>query len=501
MDRERPGYAVIRVGSTGRIALALRPVLGDIAGMDQLTTLMRRPWRREVAGTLALAVPLVVGQLCIMGQNAADVLLAGHVSAHVLGAVGVGTSLWWLVQMAMAGVLLSVSPAVSQLDGAGRRAEIGPVFVQSLWLAAGIGLIGTTVVALGGPALVTAMGVDAPLRDDISTFLRVIALAAPAMALFVACRGLSEGLSLPRPSMLMGLAGLMLLVPLSWLLMFGPFGLPPLGALGSAIAGVIVAYTQAIGFALILRTGRRYRGLGWRLAWRLPRTMWLRPLLTTGLPIAGSMILESGLFTTAALVIARFGPAAAGGHQVAMSVAALWFMIPLGIAFASTVRVGRAAGRHDISGARKAGMVAFALVVGSQCVSSAVLLSFPHAIASLYSQDPEVRAWATMLLRFAAIFQLADGIQVAAIASLRGLKDTRWPMLLTGVAYWIVGMPVGVVCSYRLGMGPSGMWIGLIAGLATAAVALLTRFVWLTRSPQDWREPRLTRVAIDASPE
>ena len=198
------------------------------------------------------------------------------------------------------------------------------------------------MVALGGPALVTAMGVDAPLRDDISTFLRVIALAAPAMALFVACRGLSEGLSLPRPSMLMGLAGLVLLVPLGWLLMYGPFGLPPLGALGSAIAGVIVAYTQAIGFMLILWRGRRYRGLGWRLAWRLPRMAWLRPLLTTGLPIAGSMILESGLFTTAALVIARFGPAAAGGHQVAMSVAALWFMIPLGIAFASTVRVGRA---------------------------------------------------------------------------------------------------------------------------------------------------------------
>lgn len=434
---------------------------------------------------MALAAPLVVGQLCIMGQNAADVLLAGHVSAHVLGAVGVGTSLWWLVQMAMAGVLLSVSPAVSQLDGAGRRAEIGPVFVQSLWLAGGIGLVGMAVVALGGPALVTAMGVDADLRDDISLFLRVISLAAPAMVLFVACRGLSEGLSLPRPSMLMGLAGLVLLVPLGWLLMYGPFGLPPLGVLGSAIAGVIVAYAQAIGFVLILWRGRRYQNLGWRFAWRLPRTAPLRPLLGTGLPIAASLILESGLFTTAALVIARFGPAAAGGHQVAMSVAALWFMIPLGIAFASTVRVGRAAGRFDTAGARRAGMVALAMVVASQCVSSALLLSIPHAIASLYTQDPEVRARATMLLRFAAIFQLADGIQVAALASLRGLKDTRWPMLLTGVAYWIVGMPVGVLCAYQLGMGPPGMWIGLIAGLATAAAALLTRFVWLTRSPRD----------------
>lgn len=460
--------------------------------MDQLAPIdirpidVRRPVRTEILGTLAMAGPLVVGQLCIMGQNTVDVLLAGHVSAHVLGAVGIGTSLWWLAQMSMAGVLLSVSPAVSQLDGAGRRAATAPVFVQSLWLAALLSVIGMAAVGLGGPWLVAVMGVDQDLRSDIATFLRIVCFATPAMAVFIACRGLSEGLSLPRPSMLMGLAGLMLLLPLGWVLMYGPFGLPRLGVRGSAIANLVVAWAQVLGFGLILRYGRRYGGLGWRGAWTGPRAVALRALLAVGLPTAASMMMESGLFTAAALLIGRFGPQAASSHQLALSVAALSFMVPLGIAFAATVRVGRAAGRGDLRGERRAGTVALVLAVTSQTISCVIMLSIPHTLAALYTQDPDTQARAVTLLRLAGAFQLADGVQVVAIASLRGLKDTRVPMLLTGVSYWLFGLPVGVFCAFLLDMGPPGMWLGLIAGLTAAAVSLLARFLWLTRRRPIW---------------
>ena len=455
--------------------------------MDQLSPIdVRRPVRTEILGTLRMAGPLVVGQLCIMGQNTVDVLLAGHVSAHVLGAVGIGTSIWWLAQMSMAGVLLSVSPAVSQLDGAGRRSEAAPVFVQSLWLAGLLAAVGMPAVGLGGPWLVGAMGVAEELRADISTFLRVVCFATPAVALFVACRGLSEGLSRPRPSMLMGLLGLALLLPMGWLLLFGPFGLPRLGVRGSAIANLVVAWVDAIGFGLILWRGRAYRGLGWRVAWRGPRWAALGTLLGVGLPIAASQLMESTLFTAAALLIGRFGPVAASSHQLALSVAALVFMVPLGVAFAATVRVGRAAGRLDVAGSRRAGLVALTLAVACQAVSCVVLLAIPHTLAALYTQDPEVQARATTLLRLAGVFQLTDGIQVVAIASLRGLKDTRVPMLLTGLSYWLFGLPVGVFCAFQLGMGPPGMWLGLIAGLTAAAVTLLGRFLWLTRKPRAW---------------
>ena len=455
--------------------------------MDQLASIdIRRPVRTEILGTLAMAGPLVVGQLCIMGQNTVDVLLAGHVSAHVLGAVGTGTSLWWLAQMSMAGVLLSVSPAVSQLDGAGRRAAAAPVFVQSLWLAALLSLIAMAAVGLGGPWLVAVLGVAEELRPDITAFLRIVCFATPAVAVFVACRGLSEGLSLPRPSMLMGLAGLALLLPLGWLLMYGPFGLPRLGVRGSAVANVVVAWAQMLGFGLILRYGRAYRGLGWRGAWRGPRWTALRALLGVGLPIAASLTMESGLFTTAALLIGRFGPQAASSHQLSLNVAALSFMVPLGIALAATVRVGRAAGRRDVAGERLAGMVALVLAVACQTVSCAVMLSIPRTLAALYTQDPDVQARAVVLLRLAGAFQLADGVQVVAIASLRGLKDTRVPMLLTGVSYWVCGLPVGVFCAFWWHMGPPGMWVGLIAGLVAAAVSLLARFLWLTRRPPIW---------------
>ncbi len=446
----------------------------------------RRPLRTEILGTLAMAGPLVVGQLCMMGQNTVDVLLAGHVSAHVLGAVGTATSIWWLAQMSMAGVLLSVSPAVSQLDGAGRRAAAAPVFVQSLWLAVALSAIGMAGVGLGGPWLVATMGVAEELRPDIAAFLRIVCFATPAVAVFVACRGLSEGLSLPRPSMLMGLAGLVLLLPLGWLLMFGPFGLPRLGVRGSAIANVVVAWAQLLGFGLILRYGRSYRGLGWRGAWTGPRGTALRTLLAVGLPIAASLAMESGLFATAALLIGRFGPQAASSHQISLSVAALAFMVPLGIGLAATVRVGRAAGRRDATGERRAGMVALALAVASQTISCAILLSIPHTLAALYTQDPDVQARAVTLLRLAGMFQLADGVQVVAIASLRGLKDTRVPMLLTGVSYWLFGLPVGVFCAFSWNMGPPGMWVGLIAGLVAAAVSLLARFLWLTRRRPVW---------------
>ncbi len=439
------------------------------------------PIRREVVALVTLAAPIIVGKLSLMGQNTVDVLLAGHLSAAVLGAVAMGGAVWWLGQMALAGLMMTVSPFVSQLDGAGRRGEAAAVFVQALWIALIGGVALMLLVRWGGPALVDVMDIAPEMRPDVRTFLHAISWAAPAVGVVTACMGLSEGLSMPRASMVFGMLGLLLLAPLGYVVMYGKLGLPAMGARGSGVANSVVVWAQAAGFLGWIAWSRRFAGLGWRAAsWR-PDRQGIAAQLRVGVPIAASQLLESGLFTTAGLLIGGFGAAAAASHLVALNVGALTFMVPLGLAFATTIRVGNAVGRADRPGVRRAGFCGIALALGAQAFAAVVLISVPDRIAALYSQDPEVLSRATVLLRLAGIFQLSDGLQVASIAALRGLKDTAALVVITAVSYWGVGLPVALICAYPLGMEAPGIWLGLIAGLTVAAVLLVARFRRVSR--------------------
>lgn len=441
-----------------------------------------RPIRRELLALLTLAAPIIVGKLSLMGENTVDVLLAGHLSAHVLGAVAMGSGVWWLAQMALAGLLMTVSPFVAQLDGARQRGAAAGVFIQALWVAAVVGLLLMLVVRWGGPALIEIMGVAPELRPDVGRFLRAVSWAAPAVGVLTACMGLSEGLSMPRASMVFGLLGLVLLAPLGYVVMYGRLGLPPMGAVGSGIANAVVLYLQAAGFLGWIAWSPRFAGLGFgSAAWR-PQTAILARQLRVGLPIAASQLLESSLFTTAGLLIGGFGTAAAASHLVALNVGALTFMVPLGVAFATTVRVGRAMGSGDRPGIRRAGGCGIGLAMTVQVVAATTLLTIPGHIALLYTHDPEVVARATVLLRLAGVFQLSDGLQVASIGALRGMNDTAVPVIITALSYWGVGMPIALLCAYRFGLEAPGIWLGLIAGLTTVALLLAARFRRLSRT-------------------
>ena len=199
-----------------------------------------------------------------------------------------------------------------------------------------------------------------------------------------------------------------------------------------------------------------------------------------GVPIGVAIFIEGSLFSVAALLIGSLGTEIVAGHQVAINFAALTFMVPLGISMAMTVRVGFAAGRGDVGAARFAAFVGAGLALTSQSISAAVMLLVPRQVASIYTADPAVVAMAVKLLFLAAFFQISDGVQVSAAGALRGLKDTRVPMVITVVAYWLVGMPVGWYLGFRRGLGAEGMWIGLIAGLTVAALLLAVRFFRLT---------------------
>jgi len=440
---------------------------------------------QEISATVRLALPLILAQLAAVGTNMVDAMLAGHHSAHVLGAVAVGASIWSLAILSGIGMMMAVPPSVSQLDGAGRRGEIGAVFRQAMWLALVMGGLLWFGVRHASP-LIALVGVAPGLRDEVGEFLRAISWGAPALTCYCALRGLSEGLSLTRPSMYFSFGGLVLLAPLGYVLMFGKLGVPPQGARGCGIATALVLWLEMTAFAVYVAHHRNYRGLGLGARLDLPDPTRIGELLWVGLPMAVTLLAEGGLFVAVALAIGTLGEQVVASHQVALNIASFFFMIPLGLAMAITVRVGHAVGRGDARGVRYAGFCGIGLTLATQTLSAALMLSMPHVIASLYTHDAGVIATASELIVLAGLFQFSDGIQVASNGALRGLKDTRVSMVITLFAYWCVGMPVGWWLAFRQGLGARGMWMGLIAGLSVAAVLLFTRFSH-SSSRERWR--------------
>jgi MATE family multidrug resistance protein len=431
--------------------------------------------RRELRETLRLAAPLVLGQLSAVGMNVVDTLLAGHYSAQTLAAVAIGTNVWMLAIVSAIGVMLAMPPSVAHRYGAGERESIGTLLRQALWLAAGIGVVLFFAVRHAG-LLLRLMGIAPDIAEQAQLFLHAISWGAPALTGYFALRGFSEGLGLTRPTMYFGAFGLVLLAPIGYVFMYGAFGLPARGAVGSGMATATVLWIQFAVFALYIARRRHYTIYAPFAHWQWPQPHAIGELLRLGVPMGISLFMEGGLFVTAALLIGSLGADVVAGHQIAINVASVTFMVPLGLAMATTVRVGRAAGGGDMVGARWAGFAGIGASLASQVVSCALMALFPHAIAALYTDDAAVVAIAAQLLLFAAAFQLSDGIQVTANGALRGLKDTNGPMAITTLAYWGIGMPAGYLLCFHFGHGAPGMWTGLIAGLSVAAVLLFVRF-------------------------
>ncbi len=435
----------------------------------------------EYRPLLALAVPVAVGQLAQIGMTIAGDVLAGHLGARVLGAVAVGGSLYVMMLIMVIGTMMALQPTVAELDGAGRRDEVSPLFRQAVMLGLAAGAAGGAVLALVGPVLLRLAHVDPVLVPGATSFLHAIAPAGPALGLFAAARGLSEGLSRTRPTLVTQFAGLALFVPLGWVLMYGGLGLPAFGPFGSGIATAIATWIQAVGYIAYVRFSPSYRGLDWRAGrWR-PQRHLLVPLLRIGLPIAVSLMLEAGMFSAAGLIVGGLGAQAMASNQVALNIVSVTFMVPLGVALAVTVRVGRSVGAADPGGVRRAAGAGLTLVLATQLASATLLLSLPRWLAALYSNDRTVIEGAAALLAYGALFQFSDGIQVFANGALRGLKDTRVPMYITAFSYWGVGVPVGAFLALHEGMGARGMWIGMLTGLTPAALLLSLRFVTETR--------------------
>lgn len=441
----------------------------------------------EVRRTLVLAAPLIVGQLTNFGMNFVDTVMAGRIGMVDLGAIAVGSSIWAAGFLFTLGVLLAVSATVSQLDGAGRPGQAGEFTRQALWLSLALGA-GLVVLALSAGWLMDALEVEPVVAELAMGYLRAIAWGAPALVLMLALRFFSEGMGHTRPTMYVGVLGIACNIPLNWMLMFGNLGFPALGAVGAGWATAIVLWLQFFLMVAWVALRPQYRPFDVFGRFSGPNPREIMALLKVGLPIGFMVLMEGGLFAASALLVGILGALPVAAHQVAMNYTGLVFMVPLGLAGAITVRVGNAIGRGDPVGARRAGLVGVGIALCFAVCSALVIVAFPEAIVRLYTKDAEVMALAASLLIYAAIFQVSDGLQVAAAGALRGMKDTRVPMLYSVFAYWMIGMSVGWWLTFRAEWGPAGMWVGILTGLSVAAVMLTGRF---------WR---LSRQRIEAEP-
>ncbi len=433
----------------------------------------------EARAIAALGGPLVVNNLVQIGMQVTDTIMAGRLGATDLAAVAVGGAVLMPIWVFGLGVMMALTPTVAHLFGAGKHADIGSWVRQGLWLAVFMTI--PTMLALFSASTVFGwFDVDASVVPVSQGYLNAIAFGLPAAFAYLALRFFSEGTSYTRPMMYISMVALPLNIFGNWVFMYGGLGAPAMGAVGCGVATAIVMWAMLGMMVWVVKNRRHYTRFD-ALA-RVERPDWRaqRELLWLGIPIGITIFMEGSLFGATALLMGRLGAEVVAGHQIAVNFASVMFMIPMGLSFAISVRIGQALGRGDPVAARHSAKVGIALCAAIMVLSAVNMLLFRHQITGFYTQDAAVLAIASGLIMLAAVFQLSDGVQVAAAGVLRGYKDTRATMVITTIAYWAVGFPLAYWLGIHLGYGAKAIWVGLIAGLSVAAVLLYWRFHRLT---------------------
>jgi MATE family multidrug resistance protein len=438
-------------------------------------------WLSEARALTRLAGPLIINNLSIAGMQFADAVMAGRLGAEALAAVAVGGSIWFLCFTFCLGLMMAISPIAARLHGAGQEGMIGRYTRQGLWLAVVLGL---TVFALAQMLVEPALefvGIDPGFRDLTIGYVRAIIFGAPAIFGFLAFRFTTEGIGYTRPIMYTSLFALVSNVFLNYVLIYGHFGAPAFGAVGCGMASAITMWMMVFIIGIYMRFKPVFEPLQIFVRIAPLRLPVLQEILKLGMPISITIAAEAGLFSAVSILVGTRGADVAAGHQIALNFASTMFMIPLALSAATTVRVGQALGACNYHAARTRGNTGIWACMLFMTFSAAFLLLLRDVIVRVYTPDVSVQAIAMSLLLIAAVFQIADGVQVGAAGALRGYKDTRLPMIITMFSYWALGFPLSYLATITFGAPPSYIWGGFVLGLSVAAVLLTARFIRLSK--------------------
>lgn len=448
-----------------------------------------QPLPRPTAGLLArtlgewktlfiLGGPILVAQLAQMANGVIDTIMAGHYTALDLAAVGIGCSLWMPLLFFVIGTLSALQPMIAGYDGERMPQRVIPTTWQGLYIAAVSMLLMIALLVNVKPVL-NLLKLDADTARIAQAYLDGIAWGVPAMLLMAALRGLTDGLGHTRVIMVFSVIATLFNLPLNYILIYGKLGLPAMGGAGCGWATAISNWLAALLLLVYLHESRFYKDFHLVGQWTPPRWSGIKEILHLGLPIGLTIFVEVSIFAVVALFLAPLGPTVVAGHQIVLNVTSLIFMLPLSLGMALTIRVSFLLGAGSGDSARLVSRSALLLALSIAVVYAPLLLSFREAIGALYTSDAEVQRIVVQLLFYAALFQIADVTQVAAIGSLRGYRDTRLPLFIMLFSFWGISLPLGYTLTFTDALGPprgaAGFWISLTVGLACAALLLIYR--------------------------
>ncbi len=457
--------------------------------------------RSEFGATFALAWPLVLSNVALNVMAATDIMMLGWLSPQALAAGSLGFNLFMPIFLFGIGLIAALSPIAAARRGAGgsgeglrRAAHQGLISAVLLALVAWIALWWTTPILL-------AIGEPDDLARNAGIYMHGYQWSYLPALLFAAARSMFAAIERPRPTLIVGLFAVAFNALANYALIFGHFGLPALGIFGSGLATSLSQALMAaslFGIAYLDRDMRRLRLFA--LPWRPDRADFVA-LWALGLPIAATIVAEVGVFSTASLAVGLLGQHALEAHTVALQICALAFMVPLGLGQAATVRVGRAFGARDPKAIARAGWCAYGLTVAFACLSASAMVFAPRVFIAPFlpldrPENAEAIAIAIALLKVAAIFQIFDASQAALANMLRGVHDSRVPLVMALVGYWAVGAPIGLALGFWTPLGPIGVWIGLASGLASVAILLMSR--WIAKEKRGFLAPRKAPASVAA---
>ncbi|WP_265570057.1 MATE family efflux transporter [Sphingomicrobium nitratireducens] len=443
-------------------------------------------WGHEVRATANLAWPLILSNLTMAGIGATDTWLLGRLGPTELAGAALALNLFFAFTLILLGIVTASSPLMATALGARLKSvtDVRRSFRQSVWLVLTV-VPPIWLVMWNAQGLIEALGQEPRLAALGQTFLRGYMWSLLPFLFFQTLRNFVSALERPKWVFVLSAVGIPINFLLGYGLIFGEFGLPRMGIFGAGLAGTITWALLAVALVLVVLTDRQFRrfhlfGRFWRPDWERYARMW-----KLGLPIGLSMGFEGGVFSAAAYLMGLVGEKPLAAHAIALQIAAISFMVPWGISQAATVRVGLMLGRRDPQGMGRAGWTAFVMGVGFMSMMAVVLWLVPRELMTLFLEDVpanrEVIALGASFLGIAAIFQIVDGAQVVGQGMLRGLHDTRWPMVFAFIGYWLVGIGVGAWLAFEAGWDGIGLWTGLASGLAIVSVLMMARWTMRER--------------------
>lgn len=431
---------------------------------------------QELRALRRLTLPILATQLAQIGMGTIDTVMSGYVSTHDLAAVAIGASIWMPLWLFMAGILVALSPLTARLNAAGKEHRLPRLLGAALVIGGMAGIVFGCLLGLLANYLPAIL--DDPLTARIAKdYLLAIAFGMPGAGIFLAYRFHAEALDQAAHVTRVMLSGLALNVPANAVFVYGWLGMPEMGGAGCGAGSSLIFALMAI--MMFISTKKHRLPKHYPLWQHTLKPDWLqvRQIIALGLPIGIAIFFEVSLFSVIALFLLDLGPAVVGGHQVALNVASLIFMIPLSVGMALTVRVGHHLGSDQAELAQRSSWLGMQVNLAMALFNATLIVLLAKPISTLYSPDPQVVAIGIQLLWLAAVFQISDAIQIAAAGALRGYQDTFMVMVITFSSYWLVGLTSGywLAFYYEKPLGATGFWIGLIAGLSCAAVALSYR--------------------------